>query len=71
MLNIPHWTLHDLRRTAATLMERAGVLPHVIDKVLNHVTRGVAGVYARHNYIEEKRDAVERLSALLHEIVSS
>jgi integrase len=69
MLNIPHWTLHDLRRTASTLMERAGVLPHVNDKVLNHVTRGVAGVYARHNYIEEKRDALERLATLLRTIV--
>jgi integrase len=68
LVNIPHWTLHDCRRTAATLMERAGVLPHVIDKVLNHVTRGVAGVYARHNYIEEKRDALERLATLVSDI---
>jgi integrase len=69
LVNIPHWTLHDLRRTAATLMERAGVLPHVIDKTLNHVTRGVAGVYARHNYVEEKRDAMERLATVLNSIV--
>jgi integrase len=69
LTNIPHWTLHDLRRTAATLMERAGVLPHVIDKTLNHVTRGVAGVYARHNYIEEKKAAMEALATLLAKIV--
>jgi hypothetical protein len=50
-------------------MERAGVLPHVNDKVLNHVTRSVAGVYARHNYIEEKKDATEALSGLLAKIV--
>jgi hypothetical protein len=36
---------------------------------LNHVTRGVAGVYARHNYIEEKRDAVERLAKTIGSIV--
>jgi integrase len=65
LLNIEHWVLHDLRRTAATLMERAGVLPHVIDKTLNHVARGVAGVYARHNYIEEKKAALEALASLL------
>jgi Phage integrase family len=69
LVNIPHWTLHDLRRTASTLMERAGVLPHVNDKVLNHVTRGVAGVYARHNYIEEKKAAMEALASLLASIV--
>jgi hypothetical protein len=68
-LNIPHWTLHDLRRTAATLMVRAGVLPHVVEKVLNHVTPGIAGVYQHHNWLEEKRDALERLARLLAKIV--
>lgn len=63
--------LHDLRRTAATLMERAGVLPHVIEAVLNHKVRGVAGVYRRHNFVEEKRDALERLANCIHGIVSS
>lgn len=65
------WVLHDLRRTAATLMERAGVLPHVIEAVLNHKVRGVAGVYRRHNFVEEKRDALERLANCIHGIVSS
>jgi hypothetical protein len=37
--------------------------------VLNHVTRGVAGVYARHNYIEEKKAAMEALASLLASIV--
>jgi integrase len=68
-LNVPNWTLHDCRRTAATLMVRAGVLPHVVEKVLNHVTPGIAGVYQHHNWLEEKRDALERLAALLANIV--
>jgi integrase len=63
------WVLHDLRRTAATLMERVGVLPHVIEATLNHKVRGVAGVYRRHNFIEEKRDALERLATELARIV--
>src|SRR5262249_30887662 len=40
MLNIEHWTLHDCRRTASTLMERAGVEPHVIDRATAHKVPG-------------------------------
>lgn len=58
------WTLHDLRRTAATVMaDRLGVLPHVVEAVLNHVSghkAGVAGVYNRATYLTEKRDALNR-----------
>jgi integrase len=43
LTNVPHWTLHGLRRTGATLMERAGVLPHVIEATLGHTIPGVAG----------------------------
>jgi integrase len=69
LINVPHWTLHDLRRTAATLMTRAGVLPHVVEKVLNHVTPGIAGVYQHHNWLEEKKAAMEALAQLLTSIV--
>lgn len=50
------WTLHDLRRTAATGMARLGVAPHVVERILNHVSgtfSGVAGVYNRFQYIDE------------------
>jgi len=67
--NVPHWTLHDLRRTGATLMERAGVLPHVIEATLGHTIPGVAGVYRRHNFIDEKRAALEALAGLVAQIV--
>jgi len=59
---IPHWILHDLRRTAATGMARLNFPPHVVDKVLNHVSgtiRGVAAVYNRFEYLEERRAALE------------
>jgi integrase len=59
---IPHWTLHDLRRTAATGMAQLNIAPHVVDKVLNHVSgtiRGVAAVYNRFEYMEERRAALE------------
>jgi integrase len=56
------WRVHDLRRTAASGMARLGIPPHVIEKVLNHrtgVISGVAAVYNRYGYAEEKRDALE------------
>jgi integrase len=59
---IPDWRLHDLRRTAATGMARLNIAPHVVDKVLNHsggTIRGVAAVYNRFEYLEERRAALE------------
>jgi integrase len=59
---IAGWTLHDLRRTAATGMAQMNFPPHVVDKVLNHVSgtiRGVAAVYNRFAYLDERRAALE------------
>lgn len=56
------WRLHDLRRTAASRLAQAGVKPHIIEKVLNHVSgtiSGVALVYNRYGYVDEKRAALE------------
>jgi len=56
----PPWTIHDLRRTAGTLMEEAGVPPHVIDLgVLHQKRKGISRTYMHHNYTAEKKDAVE------------
>jgi integrase len=60
------WRLHDLRRTCVSGMARLGVPPHVADKILNHQTgtiSGVAAVYQRHEFMAERRDALERWSA--------
>jgi integrase len=57
-----HWTLHDLRRTAASGMARLGVALPVIEKVLNHSSgsfAGVVGIYQRHDYAAEQREALE------------
>jgi integrase len=62
-LGIASWTLHDLRRTAATQMAELGVLPHVIEAVLNHVSghkAGVAGVYNRAHYAPEMKIALQK-----------
>jgi len=56
------WSLHDLRRTVATGLQRLGVRLEVTEAVLNHVsgTRGgIAGVYQRHDWANEKRAALE------------
>jgi len=61
-LNLPAWRVHDIRRSVATGMAELGVLPHLIEAVLNHLSghkRGVAGVYNRATYSEEKRKALD------------
>jgi integrase len=68
------WRLHDLRRTAASGMARLGVAPHVIEKVLNHVSgqiSGVAAVYNRHGYNEEKREALDQWAKHLSRLRSA
>jgi len=65
----PNWTLHDLRRTAKTLMVRAGVRPDISERVLGHVIAGVEGTYDRHSYADEKRDALEKLAAVIERIL--
>jgi integrase len=67
---MPHWTLHDLRRTARSLMSRAGVAADVAERVLGHKIAGVRGVYDRHEYLAEKRDALERLAALVERFIN-
>ena len=63
------WSIHDLRRTARTLMAAAGVPDVVAELVLGHVQRGVQAIYNRHAYFEEKAEALEKLAARLTDIV--
>jgi len=58
---VQHWTLHDLRRTLATGLQRLGVRLEVTEAVLNHLSgsrSGIVGVYQRHNYFHEKKAAL-------------
>lgn len=60
---IPHWTLHDLRRTCATKCAILGVPPHIIERMLNHTSGtlgGVAGIYNRYGYLDEMRTALDQ-----------
>jgi integrase len=59
---VTEWRLHDLRRTCVSGMARLGIAPHVADKILNHqvgTISGVAAVYQRHEFLSERRQALD------------
>jgi integrase len=68
--DLPRWTVHDLRRTARSLMSRAGVPPRHAEMALGHVVPGVEGTYDRHTYFDEKRAAFEALAAQIERILN-
>jgi integrase len=65
-----NWTLHDLRRTARSLMSRAKVPADYAERVLGHVIGGVRETYDRYEYLDEKRAALTALAALVDRIIS-
>lgn len=66
---IEPWTPHDLRRTAGTRLGELGFNRLVQDKVLNHKDRTVGGIYDRHSYDREKRQALEAWERRLRMII--
>ena len=67
---MPKWTLHDLRRTARTLMSRAGVSDDHAERAMGHIIPGVRGTYDRYEYLDEKRRAFEALAGLVGMILN-
>ena len=70
---VTNWRLHDLRRTCVSGMARLGIAPHVADKILNHqggTISGVAAVYQRHEFLSERREAIEQWGAHLRKILN-
>ena len=68
----PAWRLHDIRRTAATAMQRLGIALPVVEAILGHVAgsrSGVVGVYQRHSYDTEKRIALEAWAREIDRII--
>jgi integrase len=66
------WRIHDIRRSVATGMAELGILPHIIEAILNHVSghkAGVAGVYNKAKYLEEMRSALETWATHVGELV--
>jgi integrase len=68
-VKIAPWVIHDLCRTARSLMARAGVRSDIAERTLGHVIVGVEGVYDRHAYFEEKGEALAALAALVERIL--
>ena len=68
-LALKPWVVHDLRRTARSLMSRAAVPRDHAERVLGHVMPGVEGVYDRHSYQTEKGEALAKLANLVAKIV--
>jgi integrase len=64
------YTIHDLRRTARSILSRAGVSADVAERCLGHVIGGIRGIYDRHEYFEEKQRAFEALAAQIERIVN-
>ena len=65
-----HWRLHDLRRTARTLLARAGVDSDIAERTAGHVIGGVRGIYDRHKYHAEMKRAYDALGGLIERIVA-
>lgn len=63
------WILHDLRRTARSLMSRAGISSDHAERAIGHAISGVRGVYDRHKYLSEKKKAFEALESLIRQIL--
>ena len=71
---IPHWTLHDLRRSGATAMPSLGVSLAVTERIVNHISgsfRGIVSVYQKYKYEPEMRDALERWALHLARLQSN
>jgi integrase len=68
--SMANWTLHDLRRTARTLLARAGIRDDIAERCLGHVIKGVEKIYNRHAYLDEKRRAFEALATLVTRILN-
>jgi integrase len=64
------WTPNDLRRTAATSMGRLGVNRFILSRVLNHTDSSVDGIYDRHDYLSQKRRALDLWAAELQRSLS-
>lgn len=72
-LQLPHWSLHDLRRTFATIHARLGTPIHVVEAMLNHSSgtiSGVAAIYIRYDYLKEMRKAAETYELFVADLMA-
>jgi integrase len=70
-IGIANFTLHDLRRTCRTGLARLRVEPHIAERVLNHAQERIAGTYDVHDYLDERRAALDRWADHLRGLVQA
>ena len=73
VVEIPHWTIHDLRRTFSTLHAELGTPIHITERLLNHSSGAVSGivaVYNKYSYLPQMREAQEGYETVLKEIIN-
>lgn len=68
---IPAFTIHDLRRTASTLLHENGWASDVVEKALNHTIGGVRGVYNRAEYAPQRREMLQQWADYIEALVST
>ena len=71
---VTSWRIHDLRRTCVSGMARLKIAPHIADKVINHQSgtiSGVAAVYQRHEFLSERKEALERWGKHVEAVVDA
>lgn len=67
---IEHFTVHDLRRTCRSLLASEGIPGHVAERCLNHKLKGVEGIYDRYDYLDERREALQKIATKLSPIIN-
>lgn len=71
MGDFEHFTVHDLRRTCRSLLASIGIPGHVAERCLNHKIRGVEGIYNRHDYFDERKEAMNQLAQKIAPIIQT
>ncbi len=69
MGDMPHFTVHDLRRTCRTLLAKQGTPGHIAERCLNHKLKGVEGIYDQYDYLPERKEALNKLSIMMQQII--
>ncbi|MDP5210466.1 site-specific integrase [Microbulbifer sp. 2205BS26-8] len=69
MGDLGHFTVHDFRRTCRSLLASNGIPGHVAERCLNHKLKGVEGIYDRHDYFEERKEALAKIANILSPII--
>jgi integrase len=57
LADMPNFLIHNFRRSARTQLSALGTVPHIAERCLNHKVQGVEGLYDRHYYLDERREA--------------